>query len=160
MLNRIPNHVVDLFSRVLKLIAKNPRAANYTLHDNGNILRIIFDKNKKLLPSGLTSNAKFLTRHKNKEHGGESVIYLFFSKRLLKNSVRHQGILMHELMHYNDFDVVSFFDKKYLDKIWKKLSKLYFSGNIEKYKIAAKEGAHEERARRVQELYKKEKRGL
>lgn len=157
MLNRIPNHVQDLFRRIFKLMDKNSKATNFILHDGENILRVVFDEKKKLLPSGLTSNAKFLTKHKNKDYGEESVIYLFFSKKTLRDSVRHQAILVHELMHYHDFDATNFFDKKFIDRTWNKLNKIYSSGDMEKFKVSARAGKHEERARRVQQLYKQSK---
>jgi hypothetical protein len=95
----------------------------------------------------------FLSYRKNEDNSKESVIWLFFSKRKLLTSAKHRSVLVHELVHYFDFDVDMKFSRHYQNYWWNKMLKLWNAKRFDLLRIERRNGRHEERARKIQEAY-------
>jgi hypothetical protein len=135
-----------LLARILKKVSARARAREYLFRgERAGKLRIIFDPARRLLPAGSKANATFQTKRKN-ENKAESIIWLFFSRQTLLTSKVMQAKLVHELVHYLDFDVDFRFSEEYIESNWNRLMSIYESGDRKLFNKEKRVGEHEDRA--------------
>ena len=157
MVNGVPNKVIAVMDKVIARAATNPRLGQLVLDSprKGYKLRIIFDGRKLLRPVPSRAKGMFLSYRKNEDNRKESTIWLFFSKSKMINSSKHRSVLVHELVHFFDFDVDMKFSRHYQNYWWNKLTELVENNQHDKLHIARRAGRHETRARKIQARYLK-----
>lgn len=157
MVNGVPDKVVALMDKIIARAATNPRLGQLVLNSprKGYKLRIIFDGRKRLRPVPSRARGMFLSYRKNEDNRKDSIIWLFFSKNKLLNNPKCRSVLVHELVHFFDFDVDMKFSRHYQNYWWNKLGTLAESKQYAKLHIARRAGRHEERARKIQARYLK-----
>jgi len=155
MTTTVPRKVSEMMDRIIARVAMNPRLGQLALIGarEGHTLRVIFDHRKQLRPKNSRARGMFLSYRKNEDNSKESVIWLFFSKRKLLTSAKHRSVLVHELVHYFDFDVDMKFSRHYQNYWWNKMLKLWNAKRFDLLRIERRNGRHEERARKIQEAY-------
>lgn len=155
MTTTVPRKVSEMMDRIIARVAMNPRLGQLVLHGarEGHTLRVIFDHRKQLRPKNSRARGMFLSYRKNEDNSKESVIWLFFSKRKLLTSAKHRSVLVHELVHYFDFDVDMKFSRHYQNYWWNKMLKLWNAKRFDLLRIERRNGRHEKRARKIQEAY-------
>lgn len=157
MVNGVPDKVVAVMDKIIARAATNPRLGQLVLNSprTGYKLRIIFDGRKLLRPVPSRARGMFLSYRKNEDNRKESIIWLFFSKNKLLNNPKCRSVLVHELIHFFDFDVDMKFSRHYQNYWWNKLAELVESKQYDKLHIARRDGRHEARARKIQAQYLK-----
>ena len=155
MTTTVPRKVSEMMDRIIARVAMNPRLGQLALIGarEGHTLRVIFDHRKQLRPKNSRARGMFLSYRKNEDNSKESVIWLFFSKRKLLTSAKHRSVLVHELVHYFDFDVDMKFSRHYQNYWWNKMLKLWNAKRFDLLRIERRNGRHEKRARKIQEAY-------
>lgn len=154
MTTTVPRKVSEMMDKIIARVAMNPKLGQLVLNGarKGYKLRVIFDHRKQLRPKNSRARGMFLSHRKNDDHK-ESVIWLFFGKSKLLTSAKHRSVLVHELVHYFDFDVDMKFSRHYQNYWWNKLLKLWNAKRFDKLHIERRNGRHEARARKIQEAY-------
>lgn len=155
MVNGVPSKVAAMMDKIIARAAMNPRLGQLVLNSprHGYKLRIIFDGRKLLRPVPSRARGMFLSYRKNEDNRKESTVWLFFSKSKLLNNPKCRSVLVHELVHFFDFDVDMKFSRHYQNYWWNRLSYLVETRQYDKLHVARRAGRHEERARKIQARY-------